>query len=219
MAEAIAAQRDAVDASTAIRARESDGARTRDGLPQPAQPLAAPRPLPRRSGSNNLCVPIQRCDRQLPACWAATRGTGRARFAARAFWPMLALDAAPHHFKTATRAVAGAMPAGQDWLGPGGGSGPCGVQNGQQRSSAEIHLLYAVRRVFELFAQPLNANDELLRSFAIAAAFAKSVEPLQLCGRATAVENAAPHVVADRRDRTAPARRQGDTGGAAVKQT
>jgi hypothetical protein len=29
----MAAQRDAVDASTAISARDSDGARTRDGLP------------------------------------------------------------------------------------------------------------------------------------------------------------------------------------------
>ena len=133
----------------------SDGARTRDGLPQPAQPLAAPRPLPRRSGSNNLCVPIQRCDRQLPACWAATRGTGRARFAARAFWPMLALDAAPHHFKTAPRVVNGPVPAGEDCLGPREGEVRALLSRGQPtgaawRSAAEIHLLHAVRRASEL---------------------------------------------------------------------
>ena len=71
IAEAMAAQRDAVDASTAISARDSDGARTRDGLPQPAQPVAAPSPLTRRPGSNNHCVPLQRCDRRGPRCRSA----------------------------------------------------------------------------------------------------------------------------------------------------
>ena len=78
---------------------------------------------------------------------------------------MLALDAAPHHFKTAPRVVNGPVPAGEDCLGPREGEVRALLSRGQPRSAPEIHLLYAVRRGFDLEYTLLNANDELLRSW------------------------------------------------------
>ena len=151
----------------------SDGARTRDGLPQPAQPLAAPRPLPRRSGSNNLCVPIQRCDRQLPACWAATRGTGRARFAARAFgqcwrWtqPRTILKPRPESSTDRCRPARTASGRARERsvLCSAGGS-----QLGQPGAALPRFTCYTRLGVHPSFlTQLLNANDELLRSCASA---------------------------------------------------
>ena len=63
---------------------------------------------------------------------------------------MLALDAAPHHFKTAPRVVNGPVPAGEDCLGPREGEVRALLSRGQPRSAAVIHLLHAVRRASEL---------------------------------------------------------------------
>ena len=69
------------------------------------------------------------------------------------------------------------------------------------RSDVEHSVAFTTRSIY------INAETVS----AIGAAFAGSLEPLQLLWSSTAVENAAPHVVADRRDRAAPARRRGET--------
>ena len=82
---------------------------------------------------------------------------------------MLALDAAPHHFKTAPRVVNGPVPAGEDCLGPREGEVRALLSRGQPGAALPRFTCYTRLGVHPSFlTQLLNANDELLRSWASA---------------------------------------------------
>ena len=70
-------------------------------------------PLPWRSGSSNLCVPIQRCDRQLARVGRRQLAGSAARFAQLELWSQCWrwMEAGPA-LKKSLRAVAGVVPSG-----------------------------------------------------------------------------------------------------------
>jgi hypothetical protein len=115
--------------------------------------------------AKNHCVPLQRCDRQGqtagPKCPLRDRP-----LRLELLVDIAALDSfAPHHFQSAPRAVAGAVPAGEDCLGPREGEVRALLSRGQPRSAAEITCYTRLGVHPSFFTRLLNANDELLRSW------------------------------------------------------